>query len=94
MLAVAVNVVCKQGHESDVREVFRLLTPPTMAEDGCIVFRAHVDRDDPRRILIYELWVDEAALQNHRETEHYRQYLPVLDGLIESRDRHLLNVIE
>jgi len=94
MLAVAVNVLCKQGCESDVREVFRLLTPPTMAEEGCLVFRAHVDREDSRRILIYELWVDDAALQNHRETEHYREYLPVLDGLIESRERHLLNVIE
>lgn len=41
------------------------------AEEGCLRFDVHQDRDQPNRFFLYEIYVDEAALAIHREAPHY-----------------------
>ena len=94
-LAVAARLVAKEGQQEQVRDALQRLVVPTMAEEGCILFRPHVDEADPRQFFVYELWVDEAALLAHRETEHYREYaLGVIFDAVEYRDRLLLQPLD
>ncbi len=37
-------------------------------EAGCMDFQVHVDRENPNKYLLYELYRDDAALVAHRET--------------------------
>lgn len=43
-------------------------------EPGCLRFDLIEDRDDPNRFYFYEVYRDEAALEAHRQTPHFKRY--------------------
>ena len=43
-------------------------------EPGCLRFDVHQDRDDPNRLYYYEVYRNEAALEAHRQTSHFKLY--------------------
>jgi len=42
----------------------------TRQEPGCLMYVAHVHAEDPRRVLFYERWKDQAALDAHNASAH------------------------
>ncbi len=60
------------------REAFLAATEPLMqasrAEDGCHAYSFVADRLDPGLVNLYELWEDDASLDRHRETDHYKGF--------------------
>jgi quinol monooxygenase YgiN len=42
----------------------------TRQEPGCLMYVAHVHAEDPKRVLFYERWQDQAALDAHNATAH------------------------
>jgi len=74
MLILVVRVTIKAGHEDEVLEPFRKLQEETRREPGCIEFIVQRSREDSRRYLIYEQYKDQAALDSHRATPHFKQY--------------------
>ena len=42
----------------------------TRGEPGCLEYAAHVHAADPRRVLFYERWQDQTALDAHNRTGH------------------------
>lgn len=43
-------------------------------EPGCLRFDVLQDTEDPNKFFYYEVYRDEAALQAHRETPHFKRY--------------------
>lgn len=41
-------------------------------EPGCILYEANRSQDDPDEFLLYERYRDQAALETHRETPHFK----------------------
>ncbi len=94
MLILAVRVTIKAGHEDEVIEPFRKLQEETRREPGCIGYIVQRSRENPRVYLVYEQYKDEAALDAHRATPHFKQY--ALDGffpLVEERRAELFDPI-
>ncbi|HYW23669.1 MAG TPA: putative quinol monooxygenase [Terriglobales bacterium] len=85
---LAVTWVARPGEEERVAEALRRMVPLTLAEPGCIHYRAHQSPDDPRRFFLFEEYVDEDGLQAHSESEHFQRYVAG-DALqrLESRER-------
>jgi quinol monooxygenase YgiN len=80
----------KPGHEQQVADFFKPLTEASRQEPGCLFYAAHQHRDDPRKFLVYEQYKDDAALDAHRNSAHFKQY--ATDGLykfVESREADL-----
>ena len=44
------------------------------AEPGCLVYRVHRSTKDPELFLFYEMYVDEAAFELHRDAPHIAAY--------------------
>jgi quinol monooxygenase YgiN len=80
MICLAVTYVAKAGSEERVVELLRTLVERTRAEPGCLMFVAHRSPADPRRFFLYEQYTDQAAVDAHRATPHFEQY--VLNGLV------------
>jgi quinol monooxygenase YgiN len=78
----------KDGEEENVRAALEQLREPTNAEEGCLMWIPQVDVDNPRVFLIYEQYVDAAALEAHAASEHF-QRIGVGDAIprLESRER-------
>jgi len=74
MLILVVRVTIKAGHEDEVLVPFRKLQDETRREPGCIMYLVQRSRDDSRRYLIYEQYKDQAALDTHRASPHFKEY--------------------
>ena len=64
------------------------MIPFTRAEPGCIRYDVLRAVDEPRRFLLVEVYEDDAALQAHTESDHFKRYvLGEALALLESRER-------
>ena len=74
MLVLAVHVTIQAGHDDEVLEPLRKLQDATRLEPGCIAYYAQRSKENPRHYLIYEQYKDQAALDAHRATSHFKEY--------------------
>lgn len=51
------------------------LTLASRAEPGCVNYIPHWVRDEPATLLIYEQYTDEAAVEAHRATAHFAEFV-------------------
>ena len=63
-------------------------------EPGCKLYQASRSQESPDHFVLYEHYVDEAALLAHRETPHFKQ---IVEGtilpMLEKRERELYTLI-
>ncbi len=74
MLVLAVHLTIQAGREDEVAGLFRELQAASRREPGCLQYVVQRSRENSRRYLIYEQYKDEAALQDHRNSPHFKQY--------------------
>ncbi len=94
-LALVVNFTVRAGDEQQTKELIRKMEEHTRREPGCRQYVGHQSQDDSRRFLFYELYDDQAALDAHRASPHYAQY--VTNGLLpmmETRILALFNTVD
>ena len=75
MICVAVTYLIQPGHEEEAIDLFTILTEHTHAEPGNLFYLVHHSLTEPRRFLIYEQYTDQAALDTHRASPHFVQYV-------------------
>ncbi|MET0474323.1 MAG: putative quinol monooxygenase [Mycobacterium sp.] len=60
-------------------------------EPACLAYHAARSIEDPDTFVLYEEYVDEAALLAHRETPHFMTFVEgVIAPLLTSREREVL----
>lgn len=94
MICLTVRVTVKAGHEQQVAEFFGPLTAASRQEPGCAMYIAHQHRDDSRKFLVYEQYHDDAALDAHRNSDHFQRY--AADGFykfVEHREADLYRLL-
>jgi quinol monooxygenase YgiN len=74
MLILVVSLKIADGRENEVTEMFRKLEAATRQEPGCITYVVQRSRENPLHYLVYEQYRDEAALEAHRNSPHFKQY--------------------
>lgn len=72
MLGVVATVRVKPGMEKDFEAVAReLVARVTAAEPGCKLYALH-RAETPATYVFMERYVDQAAVEAHRASEHFR----------------------
>ena len=83
---VAASLRVKQKHLSEfVRRVKRHAHNSVTKEPGCVSFEVSVDKDNPRRFMFYEVYVDEAAFDTHNDTAHMKKHMSDTAHMIEGK---------
>ena len=59
---------------ADITEVLRQLATESRKEPGCLTYIPHWSEAAADTVLIYEQYVDRAALEAHRGTPHFQKY--------------------
>lgn len=60
-------------------------------EPGCLLYRAARSLEEPDMFVLYEEYVDEAALLAHRDTPHFRDLIEgTVVPMLTSREREIL----
>lgn len=55
------------------------------AEPGVIALYAVADRQDPTKLTFFEMYVDDAAYERHRNTPHFQKYFQTTKDMIARR---------
>ena len=92
MVSFTVRMTFDATDHDEVSETLRLLTLASRQEPGCVSYIGHFVEGDPTTIVIYEQYVDQAALDHHRNTPHFKQH--AVGSLFQKmRGRQLENLI-
>jgi len=75
MTSFTVRMKFAKEDRDEIAEILRELTTATRQEPGCVNYVAHFVEGEPCTVLIYEQYKDEAALEHHRNTPHFQQYV-------------------
>ena len=62
-------------------------------EPGCLQFDVCIDTADPNRILLYEVYEDEAAFDGHGRTPHFATWQAAADGCVEHLERTVTSIV-
>jgi (4S)-4-hydroxy-5-phosphonooxypentane-2,3-dione isomerase len=78
---LVVELTTRPGAQREMREALDRLVDATRQERGVVRFEVGLDPDDDTRVLGYEIWASQDALEEHRAKAHTREFL--------ARDREL-----
>lgn len=73
-LTVIAEIKAQPGKEEEVRKALTALVAPTHAEEGCIDYDLHESQDEPGHFFFYENWTGSAALNQHLESRHLKEF--------------------
>jgi (4S)-4-hydroxy-5-phosphonooxypentane-2,3-dione isomerase len=62
-------------------------------EPGCVQFDICVDNADPNRVLLYEIYEDEAAFDAHGKTPHFAVWRAAADECVERLERTVTSIV-
>jgi (4S)-4-hydroxy-5-phosphonooxypentane-2,3-dione isomerase len=91
MIVLIVHMKIKPGTEQECKRLIALLEQNTRQEPGCIQYKGLQSTVDSTSFAMYEEYKDEAALQSHSSSDHFKQYVKEgLDKIVVERQRTLL----
>lgn len=91
MIVLTAKYFVKAGRGDEVEAALRRMAPLVKAgEPGCKVYRANRSAENRDVFLLYEEYTDQAALDAHRDTPHFKE---IIEGtvvpLLDKREREL-----
>jgi quinol monooxygenase YgiN len=91
MIVLTAKYFAKPGKGDEVESLLRRMAPLVAAnEPGCRLYHANRSTDHPDLFLLYEHYADQAALDAHRNTSHFKEIIEgVIVPLLEKREREL-----
>ncbi|MBE7219900.1 MAG: antibiotic biosynthesis monooxygenase [Caulobacteraceae bacterium] len=85
MIAVTAHLTAREGREAEFEHAFLQMVDAVRAnEPGNRLYQLARGRDGDRRYVVLELYADEAALEAHRTSDHYKAGGRSLRELVES----------
>ena len=86
-LVLVVNVKVKPGQADALIPAMLENATQSALEENCYQFDVIVSQDDPNTFMFYEIYKDEQALADHRQTPHYLNYYNLMQELGDNVER-------
>ncbi len=95
MIVLIARYQCKPGASDQVLAALQRMAPLVKAhEPGCALYQVNRSQESPDSFLLYEQYEDEAALQAHRETPHFKEIIEgTIIPLLEKREREFYTLV-
>ncbi|QMV20379.1 antibiotic biosynthesis monooxygenase [Granulicella sp. 5B5] len=74
MVSFTVRMTFRAEDRAEIAEALRVLAVESRKEPGCVSYVPHTVESSPDTVLIYEQYMDEAAVEHHRGTAHFAKY--------------------
>lgn len=83
MKALYATFTARPGREQPLAELVAKLASDVRAEDGCLLFDPFTRTENPRAYVVFEIYRDDDAFQEHLASLHTRGFNAALSDLIE-----------
>ena len=95
MIVLVARYYGKPGQGDTIEAALKQMAPRVAQdESGCRFYQASRSQENPDNFLLYEHYVDEAALLAHRETPHFQEIIEgTIVPLLEKRERELYTLV-
>lgn len=74
MISFTVRMRFNAADHDEIAEILRKLTEASRQEPGCVTYVPHFVDGDSTMVVIYEQYANEAALDHHRNSPHFKEY--------------------
>jgi quinol monooxygenase YgiN len=75
---------CLPGKEADFLKAAKAFLKPTRSEAGCESYRVYRDVNDPSGFIFNEGWRDQAGINAHIASEHFKVFMAACGTLLEA----------
>jgi autoinducer 2-degrading protein len=89
----AVDLDIKPGDVAKFIEAVKENGAAAVKEPGCREFNITVLAKDPNHVFLYEVYDNEAALNAHRATDHFKKFAATTADMVAKRDVRGMSVI-
>lgn len=77
---VLVQVAVENGELERLQRLFKDYYPMTLQESGLEHGKVMLDKDDPSRVFIYEIWKTQKDFENHIASKHAQKFMQDIQG--------------
>lgn len=88
-----VTFIAKKNGIEKMKELLSAMVVPSKAEDGCIFYEIFQCKERPEKFFAVETWRDEAALDGHKASAHYKIYKSSYEQYCEDKYSDELEVL-
>jgi autoinducer 2-degrading protein len=89
----AVDLDIKPGDMAKFIEAVKENGAAAVKEPGCREFNITVLAKDPNHVFLYEVYDNEAALNSHRATDHFKKFAATTVDMVAKRDVRGMSVV-
>jgi autoinducer 2-degrading protein len=89
----AVDLDIKPGDMAKFIEAVKENGAAAVKEPGCHEFNITVLAKDPNHVFLYEVYDNEAALNAHRATDHFKKFAATTADMVAKRDVRAMSVV-
>jgi len=75
MITVIAEYQAQPGNGDQVASVLAKHVAATRTEPGCLRFVAYRATEAPDSFVLYEQYIDQAAFEAHRTTDHFQRFI-------------------
>jgi quinol monooxygenase YgiN len=95
MYVVAAQYTIQEGKEKAVIDILKKMISISRAEPGCKLYMVNQSTENPRKLLLYEQYVDKSGYEAHMATAAFKEnILGKVVPMLESRVRDFYEVVE
>lgn len=92
-ISITALLTAKPGKEEELLAELKKVLEPSRGEEGCIQYDLHQSKEDEGLFVFYETWKDQAALDSHSSSSHYKAYREAIHPLVAKREVYFLDKI-
>jgi len=94
MRAIVAYLTAKPGMEAEFQKQMTAQAQRCLAnEPGCLQFDVVQDPKNPTRFVMLEVYKDDAAFKAHQDSQHYKDFRPVVSGLLADRKVEVFTMV-
>jgi len=83
MIVLLAKSVVLEGKQQEFIAAAEKLVKATREEPGCVYYDLVQDAADEKVFFFVEKYLDEAAVEAHKNSEHFQTYVPMMEALRE-----------
>ncbi len=76
-IILSVTIEAVAGREDELATLLASLVEPTRAEPGCLGYELNSSKEQPGTFLFYEKFAGQAALDEHVNSNHFKNFLKI-----------------
>jgi autoinducer 2-degrading protein len=92
-VALVVQMDMKPEHRDEFIAIMRKHAENCLAvEEGCVYFDVALSRDHDNRLVLYEVYRDQAAWDDHAASPHLAKTRESYEGMLAGRERMVVDI--